>query len=679
MLVRHGGAYYRVHPCQLMKVKEERILNRQTQTKRYKSETRDVVQPAVGDQPSVGYSDDDEDDMMVRVEDESEEDHHTEAVTGMDSSDANISSDAHMSSDAHRSSDACRESGSSGLINKPVANSFVKYKLNDVWNQAKILSRQPKQRGAFKNWVNVHNDAEDAPMSVNWDDVEEWSELPAPENTVLLTADQEMSQEVVDAKENELKNLIENEVFEEVPFENQTTVSTRWVISEKFKDGVKRTKARLVARGFEEDTRNLRIDSPTCSRECLRMVFMTAALMNWKLQSIDITAAFLQGSPLERDVYLRPPNDVCSRDRIWHLKRCIYGLNDAPRSWYNRVKELLCKLGGKVSAYDNALFLWHNERGALVGILVSHVDDFAFCGNLLFQEKVIQKLMDTFKVNTHESGSFKYLGLEVTQTGEGVQVHQDMYIPTIAPISIDQNRTAMKNDELSTEEKAELKRLSGQMMWVASHTRPDISFETCVMSNIGKKPLGKILHGANKALTKLKSRKVSLKIPCLGAPESLRIKAYSDATYGSLEDGSSQGGFIVFIQGKDNKVVPISWQSKKLDRVTKSPLASETLALSDAADAGFLISALIQEIFGLSKLPPIQCFTDNKSLTRTLETSNLISDRRLRVDMARLREMVSKEEIEVFWVEGGLQLADSLTKRGASTLKLLEVLSKAKL
>ena len=47
--------------------------------------------------------------------------------------------------------------------------------------------------------------------------------------------------------------------------------------------------------------------------------------------------------------------------------------------------------------------------------------------------------------------------------------------------------------------------------------------------------------------------------------------------------------------------------------------------------------------------------------------------------MARLREMVSKEEIEVFWVEGGLQLADSLTKRGASTLKLLDVLSKAKL
>ena len=152
----------------------------------------------------------------------------------------------------------------------------------------------------------------------------------------------------------------------------------------------------------------------------------------------------------------------------------------------------------------------------------------------------------------------------------------------------------------------------------------------------------------------------------MGNPKNLKILAYSDATYASLEDGSSQGGQILFIQGDDNKVAPISWQSKKLDRVTKSPLASETLALGEAADAGFFIASLIQEIYGLSALPPVHCFTENKSLTSALETSNLISDRRLRVDLARLREMVSKKEIKVFWIEGRAQLADSLTKRGAS-------------
>ena len=160
---------------------------------------------------------------------------------------------------------------------------------------------------------------------------------------------------------------------------------------------------------------------------------------------------------------------------------------------------------------------------------------------------------------------------------------------------------------------------------------------------------------------------------------NLKILSFSDATYASLEDGSSQGGQIILIQGENNKVVPISWQSKKLDRVTKSPLASETLALSEAADSGFLISSIVQEIFGMSVLPPVHCFTDNESLTRALGTSNLISDRRLRVDMARLREMVSKKEIDVFWIDGKAQLADSLTKRGASTVRLLDVLSTNKL
>ena len=48
---------------------------------------------------------------------------------------------------------------------------------------------------------------------------------------------------------------------------------------------------------------------------------------------------------------------------------------------------------------------------------------------------------------------------------------------------------------------------------------------------------------------------------------------------------------------------------------------------------------------------------------------------RLRVDIARLREMVAEGEIIVKWVEGKEQLADALTKRGASTLELLNVLS----
>ena len=131
----------------------------------------------------------------------------------------------------------------------------------------------------------------------------------------------------------------------------------------------------------------------------------------------------------------------------------------------------------------------------------------------------------------------------------------------------------------------------------------------------------------------------------------------------------------MLLLGENGKVAPISWQSRKLTRVTKSPLASETLALSEAADSGFLIASMVQEMFRLPSLPKVECYTDNGSLTETLQTSKIIIYKRLRVDITRLREMVEEGEISVKWVEGKEQLADALTKRGASTARLLDVLS----
>ena len=59
-----------------------------------------------------------------------------------------------------------------------------------------------------------------------------------------------MRQEVVDAKEKEVVNLIENDVFEEVKDIGQSCVSCKWVITSKVKNDVEVVKARLVARGF---------------------------------------------------------------------------------------------------------------------------------------------------------------------------------------------------------------------------------------------------------------------------------------------------------------------------------------------------------------------------------------------------------------------------------------------
>ena len=151
----------------------------------------------------------------------------------------------------------------------------------------------------------------------------------------------------IEAKENELENWRRNKVYIKVKDTGQKTVSSRWVITEKQISGsaATKTKARIVCRGYEEDSSSFRTDSPTCTKESLRLAVTTIISSGWECKSLDVRAAFLQGFPIEREVYMKPPPDIKESGIVWKLLRCPYGLNDAPRSWFRRVRCELLRLG----------------------------------------------------------------------------------------------------------------------------------------------------------------------------------------------------------------------------------------------------------------------------------------------------------------------------------------------
>ena len=86
-------------------------------------------------------------------------------------------------------------------------------------------------------------------------------------------------------------------------------------------------------------------------------------------------------------------------------------------------------------------------------------------------------------------------------------------------------------------------------------------------------------------------------------------------------------------------------------RVTKSPMVSETMALAESADADQFVTLMTKQIFGLKTAPTLFCKTGNKTLEEYLKSSKVIQELRLRVDNARLQEMVKLGEIEVQWVD----------------------------
>ena len=479
------------------------------------------------------------------------------------------------------------------------------------------------------------------------------------------------------AKINEIESWRKHKVFDEVQDEGQNYVSVRWVLTPKIIEGEMRMKARLVARGFEETT-EFRTDSPTCLRESIRIVIAFIVSMKWKLHSVDYKTAFLQGNPIEREVFLRPPAEFRTKDKLWKLKKTVYGLADAPRVWFLRLKEELEKLGAKVSSFDKGIFYWHSKSG-LEGIIALFVDDQLWGGTQNFEVQVVNKLRKIFDISYEHDTVFKYVGIELTQHDDGsIYMCQHKYIEAIAPIELENHRNVLKNEYLVPSEKRQYRGLIGQLNWVSGMSRPDIAFEVCQLSTSLSSPKIKDVLRANKVVRYLKGMKTRIKVPDLGKLEKCAIWSFSDASYANLPDGGSQGGFIVFLVNMTTfNVTPIIWKSNKVKRVVRSTLAAETLACLDGCENAFIIQKMLNEIIGITEKNqrPILAKTDNKSLFDTSQTTKTLADPRLRVEMGILREMIEKGEVRVKWIESGRQLADALTKIGASSLNMLQVVS----
>ena len=311
-----------------------------------------------------------------------------------------------------------RVSGISGI---PKIGQKIKCLLtgSDDWQTVTIGSRTGKSTGKYSSWRNIQY--EDGHVSaLDWDkSVQDWvpiQEEDTQEGTdliaelepheILMACEQPVNHELMDAKKEELDRWKTFCVYEEVPINGQKAVSVRWVITEKENsEGQRKTKARLVARGFEEKG-DIQSDSPTVSKEVLRSFLAILSSRQWNVNSIDIKAAFLQSDHFDRDVFLVPPRESgCERHVLWKLKKCVYGLNDVARKWYLTVKAFLLNMFCKQVKTDPAAFYWYAE-GELCGIVQMHVDDFLWGGMERFETFVIAQIRNKFQVRNQSNYTF---------------------------------------------------------------------------------------------------------------------------------------------------------------------------------------------------------------------------------------------------------------------------------
>ena len=134
---------------------------------------------------------------------------------------------------------------------------------------------------------------------------------------------------------------------------------------------------------------------------------------------MDVKSTFLHGD-LQEEVYMDQPPGYVQNDSslVRHLMKSLYGIKQAPRSWYAKMDSFL--LDTIFSRFHSDRNVYTKEVGNHLIILFLYVDDLILTGS---DPKLLTHVKSSLKENFEmsELGHLHYfLGLQVLQTKEGI-------------------------------------------------------------------------------------------------------------------------------------------------------------------------------------------------------------------------------------------------------------------
>ena len=241
-------------------------------------------------------------------------------------------------------------------------------------------------------------------------------------------------------------------------------------------------------------------------------------------------------------------------------------------------------------------------------------------------------------------------------------------------IELSPERRKQKSDVLNDEEKTNYRSSVGAVNWAAQQTRPDMSFEVMEMSMKFKNPSVVDITRANKCIKRMKTNE-GVKVMFRKLSGRKTILSWSDGAFANLQDRVSSGaGHVIVLVDSDGYCCPLGWSANKVKRVVKSTLASEALALEESMGHALYLQAILSEL--ISETIDIVCLVDSNNAVKAVHSSREVEDKRLRIDIAAIKEVIEKDNIHVYHVPGRDMVANPLTKRGANCKDLMDILCK---
>ncbi|CAE7255000.1 RE2 [Symbiodinium sp. CCMP2592] len=422
-----------------------------------------------------------------------------------------------------------------------------------------------------------------------------------------------------------------------------------------------KAKSRLVVSGHTDPdivSGALRTDSPTVSRTAVMTLLQLAASQfdaGWGVAAGDVTAAFLNGEKLDRELYLRQPKHGLPGlhpDQLIKVEKGVFGLIDSPRKWWKKFKKDIQEMTvdlpegkkGKffASPLDPCVFqlIELDEEGRRgdgrpICYAAVHVDDILLVGPHALRVSVQEQLSGCFPVEEWEEDVFDFIGSHIETRPDGIFVSQSSYATNrLFEIYIDPKAPG---DALAdAEQVADNRSLVGALSWLASQSRPDLACGVSMCQQLQARPTIEDVRLTNtmakRALLHKDEGILLAKIPL----EEMVVTVFHDAGWSNAPDFNedpvyflcpedeeaglivegpwinksrktkkrnssvaSQLGALVMLCGKDginSSGAPASileWRSHACDRVCRSTFGAETMGCIEGFELGQYVRAMI--------------------------------------------------------------------------------------
>jgi hypothetical protein len=395
------------------------------------------------------------------------------------------------------------------------------------------------------------------------------------------------------AMHEELNNFKGNKVWPLVERPKPNVVGTKWVFCNKQDEHevVTTNKARLVAKGYSQ-VEGLDFEetfAPIARLESIRILHAYATHHDFKLYQMDVKNAFLN-EPNKEKVYVEQPSSFKDQEypnHVYNLHKALYGLIQAPRAWYECLKDFLTQNSFKIGKADSTLFTRKVDKDLLicqiyVGGIIFGSTNQSFC------DEFSKIMTDRFEMSMMGELKF-FLGFQIKQLEDGTFLSQTKYThdilkkfgmdkakPIKTPIGTNGHLDLDMGGKL-VDQKVYCS-IIGSLLYLCAST-PDIMLSVCMCARFQAAPQECHLRVVKRIMRYL------VLTPNLGLwyPKGSHFDliGYSDADYARCKvDRKSTSGTYQFL-GRSL----VSWSSKKQHFVALST-AEEEYVTADSCCAG---------------------------------------------------------------------------------------------